>query len=495
MKRLTCLLIPVLLLLSAALPVFAEEGCPNGESHNYVLTSDTATCGSEGTATYECSSCGATKTETSPPKGAHTYEIAGSLGAEKHKIICTVCNQEGEANHQWSETILTEATCTQAGEKKFTCGCGETKTQEIPATGHIYDKDENNHTCRNCSEQGAHVWSEEKVTKKPTCKDTGTSESQCTVCGKTRVSVLEKLTTHTYDSACDPKCNVCGDVRNNVSHTFDTVWSKDQDGHWHECSKCGEKKDFAKHNPGPEATEDREQICQVCSYVVTPKKKHVHQFAKEWTTDAVGHWHDCAGCKEEKDFASHEFDDACDSDCNICGYKRKDGHTFEEVWQTNPFEHWRVCTNCGTKSPLEKHIPGPEATEEEPQICTVCKMELNPVQIHTHHFGMEWVQTEDGHYQQCKCGEESVLEPHIWDAGKEGKEHKIRYTCTKCGMERIADKPAARFSWVIFVLGLVALACIGGIGALVFILKQGAFDTEKDAQTDEAESTEMTLDE
>ena len=42
--------------------------------------------------------------------------------------------------HKWDEGKVTkEATCTEAGEKIYTCTrCGETKTEEIPATGHTY---------------------------------------------------------------------------------------------------------------------------------------------------------------------------------------------------------------------------------------------------------------------------------------------------------------------------------------------------------------------
>ena len=40
--------------------------------------------------------------------------------------------------------------------------------------------------------------------------------------------------------------------------------------------------------------------------------------------------------------------------------------------------HWDECA-CGDKINAEKHIPGDAATEEKPQICTVCGYELAPV--------------------------------------------------------------------------------------------------------------------
>lgn len=53
-------------------------------------------------------------------------------------------------------------------------------------------------------------------------------------------------------------------------HTWKTEWSTDAEGHWHECSVCGEKADEAVHIPGAEATDTTAQICTVCDYVITP---------------------------------------------------------------------------------------------------------------------------------------------------------------------------------------------------------------------------------
>lgn len=502
MKRLTCLFLVMLLLFSGALPVSAEDTDAVTEEENqedhihaFQLIGNTATCGSDGIATYLCE-CGEEKTEPSKATQSHSYGTAEKVDDTTHKKVCTVCQKEEISAHNWIEgEVITAATCTTDGEKRFSCGgCGAVKTQKLSATGHSFDKNETNHICRNCQLQGAHVWGAGEVTKQPTCKETGTAEFQCTVCGKTRLDILEKLTTHTYDSACDPDCNVCG-AKRNVSHTFATVWSKDKDGHWHECSKCGEKGDFAKHDPGPEATEERAQVCKVCSYVVTPQKKHVHSFEKEWTSDKAGHWHKCTGCKEEKDYASHKFANACDSDCDICGYKREDSHTYEDTWQTNNFEHWRICTLCGEKSVLEKHIPGPEATEQNAQLCTVCNMELKPKLDHTHAFGIEWMPLEDGHYQECTCGEQSVPEPHVWDAGKESKKGTVIYTCTKCGAEKQTEKASKGSAWVLIVLILLALICAGGIAALVVILKRGGFDMEEEAAESDEDENEFPMSE
>ena len=40
--------------------------------------------------------------------------------------------------HAYTESITKEATCTEAGEKTFTCDCGDTYTEQIEATGHNF---------------------------------------------------------------------------------------------------------------------------------------------------------------------------------------------------------------------------------------------------------------------------------------------------------------------------------------------------------------------
>ncbi|MFG6372833.1 MAG: S-layer homology domain-containing protein, partial [Oscillospiraceae bacterium] len=47
-----------------------------------------------------------------------------------------------------------------------------------------------------------------------------------------------------------------------VSHAWADTWSTDENGHWHECTACREKKDTAEHVYGS----DRDLICAACGY-------------------------------------------------------------------------------------------------------------------------------------------------------------------------------------------------------------------------------------
>lgn len=62
--------------------------------------------------------------------------------------------------HTWNAGVVTkEATCTEAGVKTFTCSCGATYTEDIPAKGHNY----NNGVFSNCGDKQPEVKATEKA--------------------------------------------------------------------------------------------------------------------------------------------------------------------------------------------------------------------------------------------------------------------------------------------------------------------------------------------
>ena len=77
-------------------------------------------------------------------------------------------------NHNWDGGVITtEPTCTERGEKTFTCTiCGNTNTKKVNATGHSY---------------GAY-----KVVKEPTNKRKGLKSKTCSVCGKIVYEAIPK---------------------------------------------------------------------------------------------------------------------------------------------------------------------------------------------------------------------------------------------------------------------------------------------------------------
>lgn len=100
--------------------------------HDYgtEIAQENATCTVDGMkAHYKCSKCN------------KLFVLEGETYREVSETALVI-----KAAHTWSDTytITTAATCTTDGVKTFTCtreGCGETKTETIPALGHNYGTD------------------------------------------------------------------------------------------------------------------------------------------------------------------------------------------------------------------------------------------------------------------------------------------------------------------------------------------------------------------
>ena len=295
------------------------------------------TCTEEGVKTYTCE-CGATKTEAIAAAG-HKYSAEWSKDETNHWHECTVCHAKTDiAGHAWGSGVVTRpATCTEDGEKTYTCECGATKTEAIAAAGHKYatewSKDETNHwhectVCHAKTDIAGHAWGSGVVTKQPTCTEDGERTYTCE-CGATRTEAIAA-----------------------AGHTPETAWTTDETNHWHVCSVCGAIDEDSKsaHTYGewvteekPTATEEglKVQTCSVCGHrheetiPATGQPEHTHSWATGWSSDATSHWHACTvdGCAEKSDIAAHDAgiwvtvteaqigkDGLSELQCTVCHY-------------------------------------------------------------------------------------------------------------------------------------------------------------------------------
>lgn len=385
-------------------------------AHTYVNTVTAANLKTaadcENPAVYykSCKNCGEKSTET--------FESGKALGHTGGKATCTakaVCDRckkpYGEMlahtydQNKADSTFLKEAkTCTHGSIYYKSCVCGAKGTQTFEADDklpHTYDKKNTDGTY---------------LKSKATCTAKAVYYYSCT-CGAKG--------TETFES---------GEV---LGHNYRTEWSKDGKGHWHECTRCADKKDNAEHTPGDAATETNPQVCTVCGYVIAPAKGHKHSYSSEWTGNPKYHWHKCTGCDDRSDEAEHVYDNDCDEDCNICGYERETEHKYGD-WKTNETKHWHECTVCGNKSVEGRHTPGAEATETTPQTCTVCGYVIKKALGHEHSFTADWKSDETSHWHACSCGEKKDVSAHTpgeWiidreaGIGTEGEKHR---ECTVC---------------------------------------------------------------
>ena len=329
--------------------------------------------------------------------------------------ITVVCNHDFTAMVASDKYLVSEASCTQKAAYHYSCaGCGEmgTATFEYGTTkAHSY------------MDKIADVY----LKSAETCTANAVYYKSCSVC--------EAKGSDTFEAAGSP------------SHNYQTVWSNDSTSHWHECSKCQDKKDVALHIAGNAATETTAQKCTVCGYVITPALGHTHKYSAEWTSNANEHWHSCVGCSSVKDTEACSYTNACDAECNICGYKREIAHSYKTEWMSDAEQHWYECSICRDRTNVSAHTPGAAATETTAHTCTICGYVIQDALGHTHNF--DTVKKDDAnHWNECVCGEKSGVSAHVWDDGVITKEATYTaegertYTCTTCGITKaeVVDK-------------------------------------------------------
>ena len=200
--------------------------------HQWTETDRTpATETENGKVTYECSVCKATKEEVLY-YDPHVAAKEWSHDENYHWHACTAhencAEQMDKAEHDWDDGVVTEeATCTQKGERTFTCTCGATKTEEIAQLDHDFSEEWSSdaeghwHKCKNCDATDTkaahdmiykndeasgkhigeckvcgykgspadHVWGEGEVTKPATLYAKGERTFTCE-CGATRTETI-----------------------------------------------------------------------------------------------------------------------------------------------------------------------------------------------------------------------------------------------------------------------------------------------------------------
>ena len=96
--------------------------------------------------------CFVPETELEGPQNISVYGVRNYRGKLMQSIYQSEIKPINEPHtHDYTATITIPATCTEPGEATYTCSCGDTYTEEIPALGHV---DENNDgKCDGCGTQ------------------------------------------------------------------------------------------------------------------------------------------------------------------------------------------------------------------------------------------------------------------------------------------------------------------------------------------------------
>lgn len=283
---------------------------------------------------------------------------------------CGVIVENGKTiskkEHSWdSGKITIQATCTETGEKTYTCqACRATKTETVPAVGHtvVIDsavaatcesagKTEGRH-CSVCDKvlieqktvkATGHNWDEGKITQEATCEKSGVKTYTCKTCKKTKTEEINALGHKIVtDPAVAATCEKDG---------------KTEGSHCSVCSKVFVEQDVIPatgHTPVTDPAvvatcEDDGKTegshCAVCSKILTEQK----------IIKATGHNWDKGKITKE---ASCERSGEIIYTCGYCQKTKKEdikavGHKFD-AWQTtsqadvfSPVIQTRVCSVCG----------------------------------------------------------------------------------------------------------------------------------------------------
>lgn len=419
-----------------------------------------ATCISTGIANYICKNCGQ-KIQRKLPITDHTRVVKNqkeaTCGAAGYTgdVYCSVCNKKLESGktipklseHTWGEwTITNQPTCKTYGVKQRRCKvCNELDIETIAKTDHKWILESTtpatcgigeiqHYKCSICGKTKdvtldnplSHAWDSGKVTKEPTCTETGIKTFTCTNCGTTREETInatghlhketknQKAATCTEDGYTgDIYCSDCGTklesgtVINKLGHTWDNgVITKEatetEEGiKTYTCKTCGETKTesipMAYHH-WDQGTVTKEPTC-------TEKGEKTHHCTDEgcdktWieTIPATGHQH--TEIRDKKEATCEENGYSGDTYCKDCGQLISKGSEIKakgHTWNNGKVTEEATCKKEGIKT----------------YTCSICgdtKTEAIPKKEHSFDEGKVTKKatcTEDGlKVYTCKnCGE------------------------------------------------------------------------------------------
>ena len=262
---------------------------------------------------------------------------------------------------------------------------------------HSFDEwtkvDDTNHKriCQLCQEEQIekHVWDDVTILQQATCKEGGRATYSC--------------------SSCDAEKTE--DTNPNDDHVYGNCEQVDDAGHKHVCTVC-EKEEILAHTWG-EGTIIKQGNC-------------LENVQMQYSCTACG----ATKIEDTEPSSNHKYTNACDTICDLCGESREITHSYKDTWNQGPTQHWHACSVCREKTDVTDHTPGPEPTDKNPQVCTVCNYILKPALGHEHDYAQAWSTDDNGHWHTCSgCEEKDGYAVHEF-------ENACDPDCATCGYTR-----------------------------------------------------------
>ena len=223
-----------------------------------------------------------------------------------------------------------------------------------------------------------------------------------------------------------------------------TTWRSDSFSHWHECSICNGKGDIAAHTYDQETVNEQYKASSATclsgttyymscdcgakgadTFEIGDKNPDNHSgiLNNDWKSNDTNHWKEYSCCRAHAEEAAHSGGTAtCQNKavCSTCNkpYGDLGSHVPASTWSKDASGHWHACQtpNCNENLAFAAHTPGPAATEDAPQLCTVCSYELAPALEHTHVWGA-WISNGDGTHTRTCAKDSSHTETNACSGG------------------------------------------------------------------------------
>ena len=324
-------------------------------------------------------------------------EVQPYTGAGKLKDLTTLQWERTSYNdlplvhkeHVWNDgEISKDSTCTEAGEKVYTCKvCGETKTEAIEALDHAYSEEwtvDKEATCEeagskshHCTRPGCdsksdvtviealgHEWGEGTETKAPTCTEAGEKTYTCTRCNATKTEAIEALG-HAYSEEWTVDKEATCEEAGSKSHHC-TRPGCDSKSDVTEIAALGHEWGEGKETKAPTCTEAGEKT-YTCTRCNATKKEAIealgHAYSDEWTVDKE------ATCEEAGSKSHHCTRPGCDGKSDVTviealGHEWGEGKETKAPTCTEAGEKTYTCTRCSATKTEEVAALGHDYSDE-----------------------------------------------------------------------------------------------------------------------------------
>lgn len=417
------------------------------------------TCKKYGARHRICKNCGDREVDVLD-KVDHSWELVSTTPAtstigEIQHYKCSVCGKTKDVTlsnplgeHSWDEGKVTKkATCTEDGEKTYTCTvCNTTKTEVIPATGHQHKEVRNakkatctedgyigDTYCKDCGEKleaGSvikklgHTWDNGVITKEATETEEGVKTYTCKTCGETKTEKIPAASHH-WDQGTITKKATCTENGEKTHHCTDEgcdkIWIETIPATGHQHTELRDKKTATCEKDGYSG----DTYCKDCGQLIS-KGAVVKATGHSWDSGKVT---ETATCKKEgtKTYTCKNCGETKTESIPKTEHQWDNGKVTKEATCKEDGLKVYTCKNCGeTKEEILK-ATGHQHTEVRNEKKATCKEKGYSGDIYCADCG-----------ELIKKGSATEKADHNWQLTKEEKvtcekDGSKTYTCADCG--------------------------------------------------------------